>query len=155
NWALWQVSLSVADGEFVCLIGPSGCGKTTLLHLIAGVISPSEGEIRVRGEMVRKPGPERGGVFQGYALFAWMTARKKVESGVRGRGVARRERRGRAGAAPARVGPARATDLYPHELSGGMRQRVAVARALVNEPKVLLMDEPFAAVDAITRATLQ
>jgi NitT/TauT family transport system ATP-binding protein len=155
NWALWQVSLSIADGEFVCLIGPSGCGKTTLLHLAAGFILPSEGEVRFRGEEVRKPGPDRGVVFQEYALFAWMTARQNVEFGLRMRGVARAERRERARAALARMGLDRATDLYPHELSGGMRQRVAVARALVNEPKVLLMDEPFAAVDAITRATLQ
>ena len=155
NWALWQVSLSVVDGEFVCLIGPSGCGKTTLLHLIAGFIHPSEGEVRFRGEAVRAPGPDRGVVFQEYALFAWMTARQNVEFGLRMRGIARAERRERARAALARMGLDRASDLYPHELSGGMRQRVAVARALVNEPKVLLMDEPFAAVDAITRATLQ
>ncbi len=155
NWALWQVSLSVADGEFVCLIGPSGCGKTTLLHLLAGFILPSEGEVRFRGEAVRKPGPDRGVVFQEYALFAWMTARQNVEFGLRMRGIAKTERRERARSALARMGLDRASDLYPHELSGGMRQRVAVARALVNEPKVLLMDEPFAAVDAITRATLQ
>ena len=155
NWALWQVSLTVADGEFVCLIGPSGCGKTTLLHLMAGFISPSEGEVRFRGQAVRKPGPERGVVFQEYALFAWMTARQNVEFGLRMRGIARTERRQRAREALARVDLERAADRYPHELSGGMRQRVAVARALVNEPKVLLMDEPFAAVDAITRATLQ
>ncbi len=155
NWALWQVSLRIADGEFVCLIGPSGCGKTTLLHLIAGFMLPSEGEVRFRGEAVRRPAPDRGVVFQEYALFAWMTARQNVEFGLRMRGVRKTERRERARAALARVGLDRATDLYPHELSGGMRQRVAVARALVNEPKVLLMDEPFAAVDAITRATLQ
>jgi NitT/TauT family transport system ATP-binding protein len=155
NWALWQVSLTVADGEFVCLIGPSGCGKTTLLHLIAGFILPSEGDVRFRGEAVRKPGPDRGVVFQEYALFAWMTARQNVEFGLRMRGIAKAERRERARSALARMGLDRASDLYPHELSGGMRQRVAVARALVNEPKVLLMDEPFAAVDAITRATLQ
>jgi ABC-type nitrate/sulfonate/bicarbonate transport system ATPase subunit len=155
NWALWRVSLTVADGEFVCLIGPSGCGKTTLLHLMAGFISPSEGEVRFRGRAVRKPGPERGVVFQEYALFAWMTARQNVEFGLRMRGIAKAERRQRAQEALARVDLERAADRYPHELSGGMRQRVAVARALVNEPKVLLMDEPFAAVDAITRAALQ
>jgi NitT/TauT family transport system ATP-binding protein len=155
NWALWQVSLAIATGEFVCLIGPSGCGKTTLLHLIAGFIAPSEGEVRFGGEPVVKPGPDRGVVFQEYALFAWMTARQNVEFGLRMRGMRKAERRQRAREALARVGLDRAADRYPHELSGGMRQRVAVARALVNEPKVLLMDEPFAAVDAITRASLQ
>jgi ABC-type nitrate/sulfonate/bicarbonate transport system ATPase subunit len=155
NWALWQVSLAIAAGEFVCLIGPSGCGKTTLLHLIAGFIAPSEGEVRFRGEQVAKPGPDRGVVFQEYALFAWMTARQNVEFGLRMRRIPKAERRQRAREALARVGLDRAADRYPHELSGGMRQRVAVARALVNEPKVLLMDEPFAAVDAITRASLQ
>lgn len=155
NWALWQVSLDVADGEFVCLIGPSGCGKTTLLHLIAGFLSPTEGVVRFRGEPVQKPSPERGVVFQEYALFAWMTARQNVEFGLRMRGMPHHERRERARAALARVGLDRAAERYPHELSGGMRQRVAVARAMVNEPKVLLMDEPFAAVDAITRAGLQ
>jgi NitT/TauT family transport system ATP-binding protein len=155
NWALWEVSLNVVDGEFVCLIGPSGCGKTTLLHLVAGFIRPTEGEVRFRGEPVRTPDPDRGVVFQEYALFAWMTARQNVEFGLRMRGIAKAERRELAAAALARMGLDRASSLYPHELSGGMRQRVAVARALVNEPKVLLMDEPFAAVDAITRAALQ
>jgi NitT/TauT family transport system ATP-binding protein len=155
HWALWHVSMTIADGEFVCLIGPSGCGKTTLLHLIAGFVSPSEGEVRFAGKPVRGPGPDRGVVFQEYALFAWMTARQNVEFGLRMRGIAKAERRERANAALARVGLDGAIDRYPHELSGGMRQRVAVARALVNEPKVLLMDEPFAAVDAITRASLQ
>jgi len=155
TWALWRTSLSVRDGEFVCLIGPSGCGKTTLLHLIAGFIRPSEGSVRFGGTEVRKPGPDRGVVFQEYALFAWMTARQNVEFGLRMRGTPRQERRERARDALARMGLDRAVDRYPHELSGGMRQRVAVARALVNQPRVLLMDEPFAAVDAITRATLQ
>jgi len=155
NWALWQVSMSIEAGEFVCLIGPSGCGKTTLLHLIAGFMKPSEGSVRFAGAPVGDPGPDRGVVFQEYALFGWMTARQNVEFGLRMRGMAKAERRERAREALARVGLERAIDRYPHELSGGMRQRVAVARALVNEPRVLLMDEPFAAVDAITRATLQ
>jgi NitT/TauT family transport system ATP-binding protein len=155
TWALWRASLSVREGEFVCLIGPSGCGKTTLLHLVAGFIQPSEGSVRFDGKPVRAPGPERGVVFQEYALFAWMTSRQNVEFGLRMQGVPKQERRERAREALAKVGLDRAADRYPHELSGGMRQRVAVARALVNGPRVLLMDEPFAAVDAITRATLQ
>lgn len=155
TWALWRVSLRVQDGEFVCLIGPSGCGKTTLLHLIAGFIQPSEGSVRFAGQPVIAPGPERGMVFQEYALFAWMTSRQNVEFGLRMRGVPKSERRDKAREALIKVGLERAADRYPHELSGGMRQRVAVARALVNEPRVLLMDEPFAAVDAITRTTLQ
>jgi NitT/TauT family transport system ATP-binding protein len=155
TWALWRVSLSVRDGEFVCLIGPSGCGKTTLLHLIAGFMQPSEGSVRFAGKPVVAPGPERGVVFQEYALFAWMTSRQNVEFGLRMQGVRKSERRDRAREALIKVGLERAADRYPHELSGGMRQRVAVARALVNEPRVLLMDEPFAAVDAITRTTLQ
>ena len=155
SWALRNVGLSVEPGEFVCLIGPSGCGKTTLLHLVAGFMRPTAGEVRVGGKPVGPPGPDRGVVFQEYALFAWMTARKNVEFGLRIQGIGRAERRERSMAALERVGLARAADRYPHELSGGMRQRVAVARALVNRPQVLLMDEPFAAVDAMTRATLQ
>ncbi|MCJ8142617.1 ABC transporter ATP-binding protein [Ancylobacter sp. A5.8] len=155
NWALWQVSLEIEAGEFVCLIGPSGCGKTTLLHLIAGFMKPSEGSVRFAGAPVGEPSPDRGVVFQEYALFGWMTARQNVEFGLRMRGMGRAERREKAREALARVGLERALERYPHELSGGMRQRVAVARALVNEPRVLLMDEPFAAVDAITRTTLQ
>ena len=135
NWALWQVSLTVADGEFVCLIGPSGCGKTTLLHLIAGFILPSEGNPRFRGEAVRKPGPDRGVVFQEYALFAWMTARQNVEFGLRMRGLPRPND----ASAPARR--SRASRMARCARSGisirtscraACAERVAVARALVN-----------------------
>ncbi|WP_018390408.1 ABC transporter ATP-binding protein [Ancylobacter sp. FA202] len=155
NWALRDVSLQIRRGEFVCLIGPSGCGKTTLLHLIAGFVTPTAGTVSFAGAPITGPGPERGVVFQEYALFAWMTARQNVEFGLRTRGVPRAERRRQALRALERVGLQHAADRYPHELSGGMRQRVAVARALVVEPEVLLMDEPFAAVDAMTRQTLQ
>nr|WP_281417013.1 ABC transporter ATP-binding protein [Ancylobacter lacus] len=150
-----DVSLRIGRGEFVCLIGPSGCGKTTLLHLIAGFVRPTSGTVSFAGAPITGPGPERVVVFQDYALFAWMTARQNVEFGLRTRGVPRAERRRQALRALERVGLPHAADRYPHELSGGMRQRVAVARALVVEPEVLLMDEPFAAVDAMTRQTLQ
>ena len=155
TWALREVSLRVREGEFVCVIGPSGCGKTTLLHLIAGFIRPTDGKILFKGIPIINAGPSRGVVFQEYALFAWMTAQQNVEFGLRMRGVSRQERRQRASTFLEKVGLAQVAGRYPHELSGGMRQRVAVARALVNEPEMLLMDEPFAAVDAMTRATLQ
>ena len=155
TFALRDVSLTIGKGEFVCLIGPSGCGKTTLMHLIAGFIKPTRGRVSFAGAPVDEPGPERGVVFQDYALFLWMTARQNVEFGLRMRGFPRKVRTERAVAALERVGLTHAANKYPHELSGGMRQRVAVARALVVEPAVLLMDEPFAAVDAITRQSLQ
>ena len=155
GWALKNVSLGIEAGEFVCIIGPSGCGKSTLLHMIAGFLKPTEGSLAFRGEPIRGSGPERGVVFQEYALFAWMTVLQNVEFGPRVKGLPKVERRARAMRYLEMVGLERAADRYPHELSGGMRQRIAVARALVNEPEVLLMDEPFAAVDAITRATLQ
>jgi NitT/TauT family transport system ATP-binding protein len=155
TWALRDLSLSFDEGEFVCVIGPSGCGKTTLLHLVAGFLRPTDGEVLFKGTPIIAPGPERGVVFQEYALFAWMTAQQNVEFGLRMRGVPRLERRRRASAFLDKVGLSHAANRYPHELSGGMRQRVAVARALVNEPELLLMDEPFAAVDAMTRASLQ
>ena len=156
-WALNDVSLKVETGEFVCLIGPSGCGKSTLIHLLAGFLAPTSGTVSFRGHPLAGPGPERGVVFQEYALFAWMTARQNVEFSLRMQRVSAPVRRRRALEALDRVGLRHAADRYPHELSGGMRQRVAVARAraLVVEPEVLLMDEPFAAVDAMTRTTLQ
>ena len=155
TWAFQDVSLDVSAGEMVCVVGPSGCGKTTLLNLIAGFIEPTDGEIRLDGEPIRQPGPDRGVVFQEYALFAWLTARRNIEFGMRMRGVPKAECHRRADAYLKLIGLERAAERYPHELSGGMRQRIAVARALVNEPRVLLMDEPFAAVDAMTRAALQ
>ena len=155
TWAFQDVSLDVAAGEMVCVVGPSGCGKTTLLNLIAGFFEPTDGEIRLDGEPIRQPGPDRGVVFQEYALFAWLSARRNIEFGMRMRGVSNAECRRRSDAYLKLIGLERAADRYPHELSGGMRQRIAVARALVNEPRVLLMDEPFAAVDAMTRASLQ
>jgi NitT/TauT family transport system ATP-binding protein len=155
SWALREVSLQMNEGEFVCIIGPSGCGKTTLLHLIAGFMCPTDGKILFKGIPIQNPDPSRGVVFQEYALFAWMTARQNVEFGLRMRGVPWQERRERARDFLQKVGLEQVSERYPHELSGGMRQRVAVARALVNEPEMLLMDEPFAAVDAMTRGTLQ
>ena len=153
--ALNEVSLDIGAGEFVCLIGPSGCGKTTLMHLLAGFEKPTAGVVRFRDTPVTGPGPERGVVFQEYALFPWMTARQNVEFGLRAQKVPAEERKHRALLALERVRLSHAADRYPNELSGGMRQRIAVARSLVVEPQVLLMDEPFAAVDAMTRASLQ
>ena len=147
--------VSIRDGEFLCAIGPSECGKTTLLNLIAGFIEPTRGELRFDRIPISRPAPERGVVFQEYALFPWLTALRNVEFGLKMQGMAKAERRERANEALKLVGLAGAARRYPFELSGGMRQRVAVARALVYHPRILLMDEPFAAVDALTRASLQ
>ncbi len=155
SWALMDVDLAIADGEFICAIGPSGCGKTTLLNLIAGFITPTGGTVASQGRPIEGPSPERSVVFQEYALFPWLSAQKNVEFGLKMQGVPPAERRQRAAELLALTGLARAADRYPFELSGGMRQRVAVARALATRPRVLLMDEPFAAIDALTRATLQ
>lgn len=155
SWALLNVSLDVRPGEFLCAIGPSGCGKTTLLNMMAGFIQPTRGAVLFDGAPIAGPGPGQGVVFQDYALFPWLTAQRNVEFGLQMRGVGKAERRDRARKSLDMVGLLAAADRYPFELSGGMRQRVAVARALVNEPRILLMDEPFAAVDALTRVTLQ
>jgi len=153
--AVQDVSLTVAQSEFVSIVGPSGCGKTTLLNMIAGFIAPSEGRVLIDGRVVSGPGPDRGVVFQSFALFPWKTVLENIAFGPKMRGVGRQERERIAREFVALVGLAGSEGRYPHELSGGMQQRVGVARALANEPDVLMMDEPFASVDAQTRMTLQ
>jgi NitT/TauT family transport system ATP-binding protein len=153
--ALNEVSLEIPDRQFLTLIGPSGCGKTTLLNIFAGFERATSGRVLLDGRPISEPGPERGVVFQDYALFPWQTLRQNVEYGPRQRGLPRDEVRRRADEFIAMVGLNGYEERYPHELSGGMRQRVSLARVLANDPKVLLMDEPFAALDAQTRALLQ
>lgn len=153
--ALSKVVLSIPRGQFVCLLGPSGCGKTTLLNLIAGFLKPSTGYIFVNGQVVDGPGPDRGMVFQDYSLFPWFTVRKNIEFGPSVEGVGVIARKERATRYLSLVNLNNIADRYPSQLSGGMKQRVAIARALAADPKVLLMDEPFAALDAMTRSHLQ
>ena len=153
--ALSPIELSIARGQFVCLIGASGCGKSTLLRIVAGFETASAGEVRVAGKPVTGPGPDRGMVFQDYGLFPWMTVQQNIGFGPTQRGLPRPEVRDIAQRYAAMVGLTRFADRYPHQLSGGMKQRVAIARVLANEAGVLLMDEPFGALDALTRAKLQ
>jgi NitT/TauT family transport system ATP-binding protein len=154
--ALREVSFEVGASEFLCLVGRSGCGKTTLLNLVAGFLPPTRGEIRIGGQIVRGHGLDRGVVFQDFAqLFPWRTAQRNVEFGLEMRGVAAGERAEIARRFLGLVDLERFARAYPHELSGGMQQRVAIARALAYNPAVLLMDEPFAALDALTRDEMQ
>jgi NitT/TauT family transport system ATP-binding protein len=153
--ALRDVSLHIPEGEFVAVVGPSGCGKTTILNMVAGFLAPSSGEIRVGGRPVKGPGPDRGVVFQSFALFPWKTVIDNVGFGPKMRGVPKPERDRIAREYLALAGLSHAAEQYPNELSGGMQQRVGVVRALANDPDILLMDEPFASVDAQTRMTLQ
>jgi NitT/TauT family transport system ATP-binding protein len=153
--AVRGISLTVREGEFVSIVGPSGCGKSTVLNLIAGFIPPTAGDILVDDRPVRGPGPDRGVVFQSFALFPWKTVLENVALGPKMRGVGKAQREAIAREFLGLAGLSHAADRYPNELSGGMQQRVGVARALANEPHVLLMDEPFASVDAQTRMTLQ
>ncbi|MEU9919944.1 ABC transporter ATP-binding protein [Streptomyces griseoluteus] len=153
--ALDRIDLEIADGEFVVLVGPSGCGKSTLLELLGGLAQPTGGRILLDGEPVTGPGLDRGIVFQQYALLPWRTAQGNVEFGLEATGVPRRGRAARAREFLDLVGLTGFEDRHPHELSGGMRQRVAIARSLAYDPDVLLMDEPFAALDAQTRESLQ
>ncbi|MBB0243937.1 ATP-binding cassette domain-containing protein [Streptomyces alkaliphilus] len=153
--ALDTVDLTVADGEFLVVVGPSGCGKSTLLDLVGGLTTPTEGEILLNGAPVTGPGTDRGIVFQQYALLPWRTALGNIEFGLETTGLPRRERAARARDHLDLVGLTGFGDRHPHELSGGMKQRVAIARSLAAGPDVLLMDEPFAALDAQTREGLQ
>ncbi len=152
--ALDDINLEVQDGEFVVLIGPSGCGKSTLLNIVAGLDPADAGDIWENGQLVTGPGRERGVVFQEHGLFPWLTAQKNVEFGLKQMGVSASERAERASHFLHLVHLSRFRDSYLHELSGGMRQRVAIARALALDPGVLLMDEPFSALDAQTREDL-
>jgi ABC-type nitrate/sulfonate/bicarbonate transport system ATPase subunit len=152
--ALEDVSLTVRDREFVSLVGTSGCGKSTILRLVAGLAIPSEGDVLVDGRPIDGPGADRGMVFQSYTLFPWLTVQKNVEFGLKLRRVAPAERQDIARKYIAEVGLAGFEGVFPKELSGGMMQRVAIARALANDPAVLLMDEPFGALDAQTRVTM-
>ncbi|MBW5482781.1 ABC transporter ATP-binding protein [Streptomyces bambusae] len=150
-----RTDLEFPAGSFTALLGPSGCGKSTLLGAVAGFVRPAAGRVAVGGTQVCGPGPDRGMVFQQYALFPWRTARGNVEFALKRFGLPRTERRRRALAALAEVGLADGVERYPAQLSGGMQQRVALARALAAEPDVLLLDEPFGALDALTRTRMQ
>ncbi len=153
--ALDQFTLSVNEGEFIVIVGPSGCGKSTLLDIIAGLSNARSGSISIDGKRVSGPDLDRGFVMQGYALFPWRTVLKNVEFGLELKHVPRKDRSAAARKYINLVGLDQYENRYPYELSGGMKQRVAIARSLAYDPEVLLMDEPFAAVDAQTRETLQ
>lgn len=152
--ALRDISIDLAPRSFTTVVGPSGCGKTTLLRLINGLIAPDEGEVKIAGQ-APKPGPDIGFVFQSYRLLPWRTVLGNVAFPLEIAGITRRERRERSLRLLSAVGLARFASAYPGELSGGMKQRVALARALVGEPSILLMDEPFASLDAQTRELMQ
>ena len=153
--AVQDVSFTVEKGSICVLLGPSGCGKSTILRMIAGLETLTDGSIRLKGEAIDGPGRDRGMVFQAYTSFDWMSVRRNVEFGMRINGVPARERRERAAQFIDLVGLTKFIDTYPSRLSGGMRQRVAIARTLANSPEVLLMDEPFGALDAETRWQMQ
>jgi NitT/TauT family transport system ATP-binding protein len=153
--AVTETSLEIAPGEFVCLLGPSGCGKSTLLNCVAGYVRPSQGRVTLDGAAVTRPGPDRGMVFQQYSLFPWKTVFDNVAFGPRRAGKGDAEATSIARTLLEMVGLSRFAKRYPGELSGGMQQRVGIARALANYPAVLLMDEPFGALDSQTRAMMQ
>ena len=153
--ALDNINLEIQDGEFIAVVGPSGCGKSTLLNILAGLLPPREGVVKVAGTPVSGPGPDRGVVFQEHAILPWRTVARNIGHGLELQGMAKAQRQKRIANFIDMVGLSGFEDKYPHELSGGMKQRCAVARTLCADPVVMLMDEPFAAVDAQTRITLQ
>lgn len=153
--ALEDINFKTHRREFVCVIGPSGCGKSTLIRILAGLESYSSGQVLLDGEPVQGPCRDRGMVFQGYTLFPWLTVKKNVMFGLEVNNTGRNEAEAQARQWLELVGLAKFADHYPHQLSGGMKQRVAIARALANQPRILLMDEPFGALDAQTRAKMQ
>mgnify|MGYP001818661149 FL=1 len=153
--ALKDINFQTHKREFVCVIGPSGCGKSTLIRILAGLETPSSGRMLLDGKEVHGPGPDRGMVFQGYTLFPWLTVKKNVMFGLEQAGHSKQVAEEDARQWIDLVGLTSFVDSYPHQLSGGMKQRVAIARALANQPRILLMDEPFGALDAQTRAKMQ
>ncbi|MCO6417716.1 ABC transporter ATP-binding protein [Siccirubricoccus sp. KC 17139] len=153
--ALSDASLRIGKGEFICLIGPSGCGKSTLLRMVAGFETATAGSLLMWGKPIAGPGPDRGMVFQDYGLFPWLTVAQNVGFGPAARGRPKAEVAATAKRFVDMVGLTRFADAYPHQLSGGMQQRVAIARVLANDAEVVLMDEPFGALDAMTRERLQ
>lgn len=153
--ALKDINFKTHRREFVCVIGPSGCGKSTLIRILAGLETPSSGQVLLDGEPKSEPGPDRGMVFQGYTLFPWLTIKKNVMFGLQMEGKTKATAESEALQWIDLVGLTKFADSYPHQLSGGMKQRVAIARALANQPRILLMDEPFGALDAQTRFKMQ
>jgi NitT/TauT family transport system ATP-binding protein len=153
--ALEGINLTIAPGEFVSIIGPSGCGKSTLLNMVAGFVSPTEGQALLDGMPITGPGPERGVVFQQYSLFPWMSVRRNVEFGLKMQGVSANQRETAARTLLGLAGLLAFENHYPDQLSGGMKQRVGIVRALATSPQVMLMDEPFGALDAQTRVVMQ
>lgn len=153
--ALKDINFKTHRREFVCVIGPSGCGKSTLIRILAGLESPSSGEVLLDNKAVFEPGPDRGMVFQGYTLFPWLNVKQNVMFGLEMQGNTKATAESEALNWIELVGLERFANAYPHQLSGGMKQRVAIARALANKPRILLMDEPFGALDAQTRSKMQ
>jgi ABC-type nitrate/sulfonate/bicarbonate transport system ATPase subunit len=153
--ALEPTSIAVEDNDFITILGPSGCGKSTLLRIVAGLDQPTTGSVLLDGQPVREPGPDRGMVFQSYTLFPWLTVRENICFGLREKGVAEAQQREIVARYIDQVGLKGFENHYPKQLSGGMQQRTALARALANDPKILLLDEPFGALDNQTRALMQ
>ncbi len=153
--ALKDINLEVKESEFVVMVGPSGCGKSTLINMIGGLEKATEGQIQIDGKDVTEPGADRGMVFQGYSLFPWLSVRKNVEFGLKMKGVPKKEREQTAREFIKLIGLTGFENAFPKQLSGGMKQRVAIARTLANHPEILLMDEPFGALDAQTRVVMQ